>query len=283
MGASLALALKKKGYACKIVGIVRSEKSKQEGIALNIADEILIEEEFLKSNAWYHYDFIIFSLPVDLTCDKIKLIPSDYNGFITDLGSTKKAIIETVEEKYTTNHNYYSSHPMAGSEQSGLNFAKPDLYEGRLCILTEPKNVNRDAIEKITMFWREVGAIPLSLGADDHDEVLAYLSHTPHILSSLLVNWAYQNPKVKRNTDCSPIAITGGGFRDMSRIAGSNPEMWNAIIQTNKDSIMNSLLEFRGEIDKMIQQLKSNDQNDFWRDYFLQAKDSRNKILKIQE
>lgn len=283
MGASLALALKKKEIPSSVVGIVRTEKSKREGIAQKIADEILLEEEFLKSNAWNEYDFIIFSLPVDLTCEKIRLVPADYTGYLTDLGSTKRSIIDAVEEKFKPGHKYYSSHPMAGSEQSGLGFAKADLYENRLCILTKPVGVSEDAIERITEFWREVGAIPLTMNAGDHDEVLSYLSHTPHILSSMLVNWAYQNPKVKANTDLSPIAITGGGFRDMSRIAGSNPEMWNAIIQTNKQSIYASLKEFKKEIDQLLQELESGESDRFWTDYFLKAKDSRNRILKIQE
>ena len=98
---------------------------------------------------------------MDLTCDKIDLIPEKYKGYITDLGSTKQFIIQKIESKYKSAHNYYSSHPMAGSEQSGMNYAKVDLYENRLCILTEPKGVTKDAIQKITSFWKMIGSITI--------------------------------------------------------------------------------------------------------------------------
>jgi prephenate dehydrogenase len=100
------------------------------------------------------------------------------------------------------------------------------------------------------------------------------------------VNWAYKNEKVKLYTEKSPIPITGGGFRDMTRIAGSNPEMWNAIINTNKNSIHDSLLEFRKEIDRLIQSMESTDEkidSEFWKKYFLESKASRSQILKINE
>jgi prephenate dehydrogenase len=286
MGASLALAIKKKELGCEVVGVVRSTKSRAEGISQKIADQIFLEEEFLTSNSWNEYDLIVFSLPVDLTCDKIDLIPENYKGYITDLGSTKKSIIQKVESKFTREHNYYSSHPMAGSEQSGMNYAKVDLYENRLCILTKSKGVSKEAIEKITQFWKMIGSITIQMDANEHDEVLSYLSHTPHILSSILVNWAYKNEKVKFFTQKSPIPITGGGFRDMTRIAGSNPEMWNAIINTNKHSIHDSLLEFRKEIDRLLQSLETTDEKadiEFWKKYFLESRESRSQILKINE
>jgi prephenate dehydrogenase len=89
---------------------------------------------------------------------------------------------------------------------------------------------------------------------------------------------------VKHYTDKSPIPLTGGGFRDMSRIAGSNPEMWNAIINTNKDSIHDSLIEFRKEIDRLLASLESTPEttnSEFWKNYFLESKKSRSRILKL--
>lgn len=284
MGASLSLAIRNKNLGCKITGVVKSEKSRTEGITQKIADEVILESDFLKSNTWNKYDFIVFSLPVDLTCDKIDLIPEDYSGYITDLGSTKQSIIQKVESKFKSGHNYYSSHPMAGSEQSGMSYAKVDLYENRLCILTKPKGVSKEAVERVTEFWKMLSSITIEMNAKEHDDVLSYLSHSPHILSSILVNWAYNNPKVKFYTEKSPIALTGGGFRDMSRIAGSNPDMWNAIINTNKDSIHDSLIEFRREIDRLISILESSPESmnsEFWKDYFIESKNARRQILKL--
>lgn len=283
MGASLSLSLKKKNLVKKITGVVRSEKSKLKGISLNIADEIFTEQEFL-NQSWNDFDLVVFGLPVDLTCEKISQLSENFSGVITDLGSTKKGIIEAVEKKFTKTHNYISSHPMAGSEQTGLEYAKDNLYESKLCILTKPKNFNEVVFIELKQFWEAIGSTTIEMNASEHDEVLAYLSHTPHILSSILVNWAYKNNKVKEKTDSFPFPLTGGGFRDMSRIAGSNPEMWDAIINSNKKNIIQSLKEFREEIYKLEQELElGNFKEDFWKDYFCNSRISRSKILKLKE
>jgi prephenate dehydrogenase len=90
MGASLALAIKKKDNSCRVTGVVRSEKSRLEGVSQKIADEIFVEDVFLKSNSWNKFDFIVFSLPVDLTCDKIDLIPENYNPNLNYMELAKK-------------------------------------------------------------------------------------------------------------------------------------------------------------------------------------------------
>jgi prephenate dehydrogenase len=281
MGASLALALKKNGVPSEVTGIVRSASSKKEGMSLGIADNILLEEEFLDKDIWNNFELIIFSLPVNLTCDKIRLVPSSYQGFLTDMGSTKMEIIKTVEEKYPSTHHYYSSHPMAGSEHSGLIHAKADLYEKRLCILTPPKFVSDVSTEYITKLWHSINMHTIVIDASSHDNILSYLSHTPHILSSLLVNWAAENSVIQKHTEASSVPLTGGGFRDMSRIAGSNPDMWDAIIQTNKEYILNSLLDYRGKLDQLVTKLQENSDPSFWKDYFIYSKKSRDYILKV--
>lgn len=283
MGASLSLALRKYNSPWECTGVVRSKASQEEGTKLNIAKEILLEEEFLNSNSWDDYDLIVFSLPVDLTCDKINLIPDSYKGFITDLGSTKVKIIQAVEQKFGEEHLYYSSHPMAGSEHTGLAYAKEDLYDNRLCILTPPRRVAARAEEFITQFWKSINMNTIVIKADDHDQILAYLSHSPHILSSLLANWAEENSVVRDHNIRSPYPLTGGGFRDMTRIAGSNPEMWDAIINTNKAAIYHSLIDFRDRLNGLIAHLTSEKEpkDGFWKKYFQRSKVSRNKIMKL--
>lgn len=283
MGASLSLAIKKKSLAIKTTGVVRTKESKRKGIELNISDEIFTEDEFADKN-WNEFDLIVFGLPVNLTCQKINLIPENFSGVVTDLGSTKKDIIDAVEKKFINKHNYISSHPMAGSEQTGLEFAKENLYESKLCILTKPKNFNHNAFLDLKFFWEEIGSIIFEMNSIEHDEVLAYVSHTPHILSSILVNWAYANSKVQEKANSFHFPLTGGGFRDMSRIAGSNPEMWDAIINSNKKNIIQSLHEFKVEISKLEKKLESEEfEKDFWKNYFNSAKESRAKILKLKE
>jgi prephenate dehydrogenase len=283
MGGSLGLALRKTDASVKTTGVLRSKKSFEEIKNFQITDHLVIEEDFLNENRWDDYDIIIFSLPVDLTCEKILLIPTDYKGCITDLGSTKKEIINAVKNKFQTTHNYYSSHPMTGSELSGAINAKEDLYKGKLCILTKEDNTSPVSIEKITRFWNEIGSTTVDIPAKDHDEILSYLSHAPHILSSLLVTWANKSEIVNRYTHSSPLPLSGGGFRDMSRIAGSNPEMWEAIISTNREAILSCLVAYQSQLADIIDLLSQDPsiQKGLWKTYFESSKKSRNKLLKL--
>jgi prephenate dehydrogenase len=283
MGGSLGLALKKIGNKVKTTGVLRSKKSYEELKNSQITDHLVIEEDFLKMNQWKDYDIIVFSLPVDLTCEKISLIPADYKGCITDLGSTKTEIIHAVKNKFSSTHNYYSSHPMTGSELSGATNAKEDLYRGKLCILTREENTSSDSIEKITRFWNEIGSSTIEISAKDHDEILSYLSHAPHILSSLLVTWANKSEIVNKYTQMSPLPLSGGGFRDMSRIAGSNPEMWEAIISTNREAILSCLIAYQSQLAELIDLLSKDPmlQKGKWKSYFESSKKSRNQLLKL--
>lgn len=285
MGASLSLALKKKGIEARVTGVVSSSKSKEKGIALGSADAILTAEEFRSSDAWKNYDFIIFGVPVDLTVKLVSELPADYSGTITDLGSTKKEIVAAVESRFTGPHNYVSSHPMCGSEESGLEFANASLYEGRLCILTSPKNAKPEIKSRLERFWKSVGADTIEIPADDHDSILSYLSHSPHILSSMMADWAANQNIVKRYTDLSPIPLNGGGFRDMTRIAGSNPKMWAAIFGSNREEIFRSLSDFRNRLDVILEKLNpKNVQNpEEWERFMENSRRSRDYILKNQD
>ncbi|MBW0433799.1 prephenate dehydrogenase/arogenate dehydrogenase family protein [Leptospira yasudae] len=285
MGASLSLALKKKGISARVTGVVSSSKSKAKGESLRSADEILTSDEFHSAKRWEDYDFIIFGVPVDLTVKLIAELPLDYSGVITDLGSTKNEIIHAVEARFSNAHNYVSSHPMCGSEESGLEFANASLYEGRLCILTSPKHARPEVRTSLDAFWKNIGMETIEIPADKHDAILSYLSHSPHILSSIMADWAANQKIVKQYTDMSPIPLNGGGFRDMTRIAGSNPKMWAAIFSSNQEEIYKSLLDYRDRLDIILEKL--NPKNTLnpkeWEGFMETSRRSRDYILKNQD
>lgn len=285
MGASLSLALKKKGILTHVTGVVSSSASKSKGESLKSADTILTAEEFHSTKQWKDYDFIIFGVPVDLTARLISELPSDFSGIITDVGSTKKEIIRAVETHFPQAHNYVSSHPMCGSEESGLEFANVSLYEGRLCILTSPKNAKPEIKDRLELFWKTIGAETIEISAEEHDSILSYLSHSPHILSSIMADWAANQKIVKRYTDLSPIPLNGGGFRDMTRIAGSNPKMWAAIFSSNQNEIYKSLMDFRERLDIILEKLnpKNTLNRQEWEGFMETSRRSRDFILKNQD
>lgn len=248
MGGSLALAIRKKFPNTEITAVVRSEKSKTTILTKHLADFVFLQNEFQTPN-WSNYDLVVFSTPVESILKIIPTLPKSGNTIFIDLGSTKETIVSAVESYFgDITHNYISTHPMCGSEQAGPDAAVPDLYVDKLCILTSPKSASNASLEWVRSFWEKIGSWTLEMDSQSHDETLAYLSHLPHVISTLLVNVAGSNPTTKKEILESSKPITGGGFRDMSRIAGSNPDMWISIFKENQRFLLKS-------IDDLIQQL----------------------------
>ncbi|PJZ49080.1 prephenate dehydrogenase [Leptospira saintgironsiae] len=284
MGASLSLALRKKNSSAEIVGVVGSTSSKEKGIRLKSADKIFTSDEFSESPDWESYDLIVFGVPVNTTVEVISKLPSGFKGLLTDMGSTKQEIVHAVESVLTGEHRYISSHPMCGSEESGLEFANVDLYENRLCILTKPKGATDEAYSEIENFWKFLGMSTTEIPAHDHDKILSYVSHVPHLISSLMTNWVWENECVREFTQNSPLPLTGGGFRDMTRIAGSNPKMWSPIFSSNQEEIYKALLDYKDRLDKLLSELSPEKPLDLkrWESFMEQSRIDRDAILKKQ-
>ncbi|TGM68478.1 prephenate dehydrogenase/arogenate dehydrogenase family protein [Leptospira meyeri] len=252
MGGSLALAIRQKFPGTEISAVVRSEKSKTTILNKQLANFVFLQNE-LHIPDWSNYDLVVFSTPVESILKIIPILPKSGDTVFIDLGSTKETIVSAVESYFgDLAHNYISTHPMCGSEQVGPEAAIEDLYVDKLCILTSPKSVSNKSLEWVRSFWEKIGSWTLEMDSKSHDETLAYLSHLPHVISTLLVNVAGSNPTTKKEIMESPKPITGGGFRDMSRIAGSNPDMWISIFKENQvflrksiDDLIQQLIEFR--------------------------------------
>jgi prephenate dehydrogenase len=281
MGGSLSLSIRKNHLAKEVTGVVRGETSKQEGIEIKIADSILTHKEFNEINDWHQYDAIILGIPVDAIIELIPKIPSDYKGFITDLGSTKTSILDAARIHFQDPEIYTSSHPMCGSEETGLRFSNEELYKNKLCMLSPLKKESSSYIFW-KEFWKKNHSNCIEIDPLVHDEALSYLSHAPHLLASLMCLWAWDNQSVQSSTGKSDFPLAGGGFRDMVRIAGSNPEMWNAIFKENKRFVYKSLTEFRDLIDSILPELNPVYQGepDMIKTIFEKAKIDKNKIWK---
>ncbi len=274
MGTSIGYALKKNpNFKGEIIGIVRSEESKkwllQEGLANKVfldTDEKLKIFCDIKKNS-----LLIIGLPVIKTISLLETIANyKLNILVTDLSSTRWEIENKV--RFLEKHSYFQfvgAHPICGSELSGPKGYVPDLYKNKLCILIdrlyESSDFDRDpeSFKKIQQFWEELEMKIYVMDASSHDMILAYLSHNPHIVSSLITTIIGQKPEIIKKNYESPVPLFGGGLRDMIRIAGSNPQMWYEIIMTNKNNIINSLIHFHKELGKFINNLKDMDEEEF--------------------
>ena len=248
MGGSLSLAIRDKYPKTKIHAVVRSKKSKESILEKKLADQVLTLEENQKIN-FELYDLVVFSTPVASVLNLIPSLPKTGSTIFMDLGSTKQSIVDAVDQHFEDlEHNYISTHPMCGSEQTGPLAALNGLYQDKLCILTKPKHARQTTFDAVKVFWETIGSWTIQMDAKVHDETLAYVSHLPHVISTLLVNVAGKNKTTMEQVSSIPKPITGGGFRDMSRIAGSNAEMWTSIFEENKSFLKNSIDEFISEL-----------------------------------
>jgi cyclohexadieny/prephenate dehydrogenase len=165
---------------------------------------------------------------------------------LTDVGSTKRSILEVMRGKIPPEIEYLGSHPLAGSEKSGPDHADPQLVDRRIVALCPEASTTAAAMERLAGFWKSLGATVVSCPADRHDLLLSLTSHLPHLLAYLLASMP----------DEEHAPYLAGGFRDMTRLAGSSPQLWMGIFQDNREELLARAREFRDLLDRSISALE---------------------------
>jgi prephenate dehydrogenase len=257
IGGSLGKAIKKNHLADHVWGVSRKQAhltlAKKSGVI--DAGSTRLEEWVSKA------DLIVLAAPVSQILPLAKKVArlKSPHAVVTDVSSVKGALVATCDDLF--HGMFVGGHPMAGSDQSGVAFANPALFKGAVCILTPTKKTDKKAEQKVAALWRAVGARVALMSPEQHDTVTAHISHLPHLLSAALV----QSLNCGKNKPEEFLAFAGGGFRDMSRIAGSDPELWAEILLANRTEIKKAL----GQTLTLLQQWKN----------FLETKNEK-KILK---
>ncbi len=249
MGGSLALSLKKLDFIKKIVGSDHNETHQREALKLGLVEEI-VEFEDVKN-----YDVVFLAIPVDGVIKALQnLTDIDSDTTVIDLGSTKSKIVDSVPS--VIRRNFVAAHPMTGTENFGPSAAISGLYEDKavvLCDLEHSGALQRDIAKKI---FRSLGMKKYFMGSNEHDRHAAFISHMPHAISYSIAN-TVMNQENKHNI----LALAAGGFRSMSRLAKSSPDMWEDIFRQNKSNLLEAIDLFETE----LKQLKSNIENDEWK------------------
>lgn len=213
-----------------------------------MVDEI-IEFEDVKN-----YDVIFLAIPVDGVISALKnLTDIKDDTTIIDLGSTKAKIVDSIPSEIRK--NFVAAHPMTGTENFGPSAAVEGLYEDKVVVLCDLENsgeLQRDIAKKI---FKTLGMKKYFMGSSEHDRHAAFISHMPHAISYSLAN-TVMNQEKRQNI----LALAAGGFRSMSRLAKSSPNMWEDIFRQNKTNLLEAIELFEDE----LKQLKSNIQNDEW-------------------
>lgn len=264
MGGSLALSLKKLDFIENIVGSDHNKKHQKDAIELNLVDKI-VEFEDVKS-----YDVIFLAIPVNGVISALKdLTDIDKNTTIIDLGSTKEKIIASVPK--SIRENFVGAHPMTGTENFGPHAAIEKLYEDKsvvLCDLEDSGEHQRLVSRKI---FKALNMKKYFMKSHEHDRHAAFISHMPHVVSFSIANTVMRQEN-KENI----LALAAGGFRSMSRLAKSSPNMWEDIFKQNKENLLEAIELF----EKELLNLKQNIINDEWGKVHNNMKDG-NKLHDI--
>lgn len=236
LGASLVLAIQKRGLAKKIVIWARSEKTAGKARKKLPVDRV---EQNLE-NSVRGSDFVIICTPVETIAAILKKIAPivEDDSIVTDVGSVKALICREAENLFKSRSaSFIGSHPMAGSEKSGMENADPNLFINRSCIVTSLAPKLELGTDKLLDFWAGLGMVAYRLGPKEHDQKMAHFSHLPHLVSSILSHSI-------RNHAEDAGQLSGQGLRDTIRISGGDPFLWTGILSENKDNLLDSLDRF---------------------------------------
>lgn len=244
LGASISLAVLRSFSAMKVVGYSHRPSTRAKARELAVATEVV---EYMNQSV-ASADLVILATPIctfeSIFSEIADALPS--GCIVTDVGSTKVLPHRWAASKLPGCVHYVGSHPIAGSEQRGVEFARDDLFDQAMCILTTTKKTNREAAETLEDFWSRLGCIVQSMPPAAHDRVFAKVSHLPHITAAALIN---------ANGDAD-LKFAGKGFMDTSRIASGPANIWTDVLLTNAantirgiDQVITQLTRFRTAIE----------------------------------
>ena len=240
IGGSFALAARKAGLVGHITGCARSSATRDGALAVGAADEVNAD----LAHAVLEADLVYLSVPVGSMAEILAAIAPHLKpgALVTDAGSTKRTIIAAAAE-HLPGRAFLGGHPIAGSEQAGIQAAHDGLFAGRTYVLTPSATVSEAALARFRQLVEAIGARAVILDAETHDRCLAATSHLPHLVSSALadaVAGCVDNPE---GTGCAsdPRALVGTGFADTTRVAAGSPELWRDIFAANADNLRAAL------------------------------------------
>ena len=280
IGGSFALALRKAGLAGQIVGVGRSRENMARALKRGLIDEIAGD----LPSALKRADIVFLAVPVGQTGEIMAKI-SPYlepDSIVTDAGSTKQDVIAAARSHLAENfQNFVPGHPIAGAEQSGANAARADLFRAKNVVLTPLEETSSNAVNRVKELWQACGACISLMSANQHDKILATVSHLPHVLAFALMNHVYRaghGPEGTPNPN-DPLHFAGTGFRDFTRIAGSSPEMWRDICLGNREALVDQIDAYQRELAALRETL-ARDDGDALEKAFASAREARQQWLK---
>jgi prephenate dehydrogenase len=240
LGGSIGLAVKASAMGCRVVGYGHRATTMAKALEVGAIDEAAASIGEAVQGA----DLVVLCTPVGLFEQNLKDIAAllERGAIVTDVGSTKRSVVRLAQTLLPQHVRFVGSHPMAGSEKRGVEFARTDLFQGARCITTPTDQTDPAALESVEKFWQTLGMRVTRLSPEDHDRLICDVSHLPHAVAAALV--AMQ--------DDAALPLAGKGFLDAARIAGGDGGLWRDIFLDNRDHLRASASRLRQTLDELL-------------------------------
>ncbi|NLY42570.1 MAG: prephenate dehydrogenase [Clostridiaceae bacterium] len=270
IGGSIAKALNEKVGIKRIIGIDRDSKVLSEALDKGV----IVQGCTDITPDIYDSDIVFVCTPVNKTLEWIQKIIPYLNSrcIVTDAGSTKSQLMDKIEQ-LPDKFIFVGGHPMAGSEKSGFAYSQGHLFENAYYILIPCAKSTPEAVQELGNLVRKFGSIPLELTAQLHDHVTGAISHVPHVISAALVNMVKEADTAEQFMQ----KLAAGGFKDITRISSSSPEMWQSICFDNQKAVIEILNRYIGILKKFVKDLQSENEQKVY-DFFSSAKNFRDSL-----
>jgi prephenate dehydrogenase len=251
MGGSFALAMKRAGLVKRVIGYSKSPSTTERAKKLGVIDQVA--ESALLAVAGS--DIVLIAVPVSATEATFKAIRHlvEPGVLFMDVGSTKRDVVDAARRVLKERiGSFVPAHPIAGKEASGITHADATLYSGRQVILTPLPQTTPELVQKATDTWAAIGAQVLRMTPENHDAAFGAVSHLPHMLA-----FAYFNSVARQPAGKDYLSLAGPGFRDFTRIAASDVEVWRDVLMSNREEVLKQAQRFRHTLDAMELAMKS--------------------------
>lgn len=252
IGGSLALEIRKRRLACRVTGFSRSFSTLKKAKASGFIDGYCTDfREGLDD-----LDLLVVATPIRVMNDYfVGVRERNPELLVTDVASIKETVVRDAEAILGKNSNFVGSHPMAGSERSGIESIRLGLFERRFAVITPSKHTKKKNVTRIKEFWKSLGSVPVILSPVEHDRFVAFTSHLPHAAIFSLI-WLVEKAGKHdgRLFDC-----VGSGFLDTTRIGKSNPQLWTEIFIGNRKNLVSCICEFERMLAAMKKMLREGD------------------------
>ncbi len=239
LGASIAQAVRERALVKAIHIWAHRAETRLACEQANWCDQVFADPKAAVEAA----DLVVLATPVDSIIDLLGQIGAHLNPgtLVTDVGSTKGMIARHGATQVTAPSTFIGAHPMAGSEKSGWRYATPTFFEGRACFITPTEDTPAERVDPVARFWKRLGMDIHTVSPDLHDEIVANISHLPHIVAATLCSLLANQPE-------EWMGFSGNGLKDTTRVAGGSPEMWLPILQHNEEEILRTIRAFQDEL-----------------------------------